>query len=59
MPTTPRPSARGSVRERKARLEAEAIAEKATRELYDRKGDLELLEAVANASNAAREVRRR
>jgi signal transduction histidine kinase len=44
-------------RERKARIEAEAIAEKATRELYDRQGDLELLEAVAVASNAAAEVR--
>jgi len=44
-------------RERKARLAAEAIAEKATRELYDRKGDLELLEAVANASNAAKDLR--
>ncbi len=44
-------------RERKARLAAEAIAEKATRELYDRKGDLELLEAVAVASNAASELR--
>ena len=44
-------------RERKARLAAEGIAEKATRELYDRKGDLELLEAVANASNAAKDVR--
>ena len=44
-------------RERGARLAAEAIAEKATRELYDRKGDLELLEAVANASNAAKDVR--
>ena len=32
-------------RERAARLEAEAIAEKATRELYDRQGDLELLES--------------
>ena len=46
-----------SVREHKARLASEAIAEKATRELYDRKGDLELLEAVANASNAAKDVR--
>jgi signal transduction histidine kinase len=44
-------------RERAARMEAEAIAEKATRELYDRQGDLELLEAVAVASNAASEVR--
>jgi signal transduction histidine kinase len=44
-------------RERKARIEAEAIAEKATRELYDRQGDLVLLEAVAVASNAATEVR--
>lgn len=46
-----------AARERRARTEAEAIAEKATRELYDRKGDLELLEAVAVASNAASEVR--
>ncbi|HYH62865.1 MAG TPA: ATP-binding protein [Solirubrobacterales bacterium] len=44
-------------RERGARLAAEAIAEKATRELYDRKGDLELLEAVANASNSAKDLR--
>ena len=44
-------------RERAARMEAEAIAEKATRELYDRQGDLELLEAVAVASNAATQVR--
>jgi signal transduction histidine kinase len=44
-------------RERKARLEAESIAEKATRELYDRQGDLELLERIAVASNAASEVR--
>jgi signal transduction histidine kinase len=44
-------------RERRARMAAESIAEKATRELYDRQGDLELLESVAVASNAASEVR--
>ncbi len=44
-------------RERRARKEAESIAEKATRELYDRQGDLELLERIAVASNAASEVR--
>jgi signal transduction histidine kinase len=44
-------------RERRARLAAEEIAERSTRALYDRQGDLELLEAVAVASNAADEVR--
>ncbi|MDQ3728847.1 MAG: ATP-binding protein [Actinomycetota bacterium] len=44
-------------RERKARLAAEEIAERATRELYDRTGDLELLQAVAVAANGAEEIR--
>ncbi|MEJ7875869.1 MAG: ATP-binding protein, partial [Solirubrobacterales bacterium] len=44
-------------REHKARLAAEEIAERSTRELYDRKGDLELLGSVAVAANAADEVR--
>jgi len=38
-------------RERAARREAEAIAERSTRELYDRQQELILLEAVAAASN--------
>jgi diguanylate cyclase (GGDEF)-like protein len=40
-------------RERAARLEAEAIAERSTRELWDRQQELVLLEAVAGAANAA------
>jgi signal transduction histidine kinase len=40
-------------RQRKARLEAEAISERTTRELYERQRELELLETVAVASNAA------
>lgn len=44
-------------RERKARLQAEAISEKAQREVYDRHRDLELLEAIAAASNSAHEIR--
>lgn len=44
-------------RERKSRTAAEQIAEKAVRELYDRQKDLELLESVAVAANAADEVR--
>jgi GAF domain-containing protein len=44
-------------RERKARIAAEEIAERSTRELYDRKGDLELLGSVAVAANAADDVR--
>jgi diguanylate cyclase (GGDEF)-like protein len=40
-------------RERRARREAEAIAERTTRTLYDRQQELELLEAVARAANEA------
>jgi len=40
-------------RERRTRREAEQIAERTTSALYDRQRDLELLEAVAAASNAA------
>ena len=41
------------VRERRARREAEEIAERITSSLYDRQRELELLEAVAVAANAA------
>ncbi|MFY0409018.1 putative bifunctional diguanylate cyclase/phosphodiesterase, partial [Solicola sp. PLA-1-18] len=41
-------------RERRARREAEAIAERSTRELYDRQQELALLESVAAGANAAR-----
>ncbi len=41
-------------RERKARAEAEEIAESTLRELYENQRDLELMEAVATASNKAR-----
>src|SRR5688572_7129701 len=40
-------------REHRARLEAEAIAERGTRELYDRQRELALLNAVTDAANAA------
>ncbi len=40
-------------RERKARAEAEEIAERTLRDLYERQRDLELIEAVAAASNTA------
>lgn len=40
-------------RERLARVEAEAIAEKGLRELYDKQQQLQLLEAVAGAANQA------
>jgi signal transduction histidine kinase len=40
-------------RERRARGEAEALAERTTRSLYARQRELELLEAVAAASNEA------
>jgi signal transduction histidine kinase len=43
-------------RERKARAEAEQIAERTLRELYERQRDLELMEAVAAASNRARDM---
>jgi signal transduction histidine kinase len=42
------------LRERKARAEAEEIAEGTLRDLYERQRDLELIEAVATASNKAR-----
>ena len=38
-------------RERDARFEAEAIAEKGLRELYERQEELQLLEAIAGAAN--------
>jgi signal transduction histidine kinase len=44
-------------RERATRLEAEAIAEKGLRELYDRQRQLELLEHIAAASNQMNSVR--
>src|SRR5213595_1299321 len=40
-------------RERRARAEAEQIAEHTLRDLYERQRDLELMEAVAVASNRA------
>jgi signal transduction histidine kinase len=40
-------------RERTARTEAEEIAERTLRDLYERQRDLELIEAVAAASNTA------
>jgi signal transduction histidine kinase len=43
-------------RERRARAEAEEIAERTLRDLYERQRDLELLEAVAAASNRAQVV---
>jgi diguanylate cyclase (GGDEF)-like protein/PAS domain S-box-containing protein len=44
-------------RERAARREAEAISERVTRDLYDRKAELELLETVATAANQAATIR--
>lgn len=41
-------------RERRTRLEAEALAERGTRELYERKQELELLHQIAESANAAR-----
>jgi diguanylate cyclase (GGDEF)-like protein len=41
-------------RERAARIEAEQLAERTTRELYDRQQELALLAAVATAANRAR-----
>jgi predicted signal transduction protein with EAL and GGDEF domain len=38
-------------RERQARFEAEAIAERGLRELYERQQELQLLEAIAGAAN--------
>ncbi len=43
-------------RERRARREVEEIAEKATRDLYERQSELELLHAVAVAANEAATV---
>jgi signal transduction histidine kinase len=44
-------------RERATRVEAEAIAEKGLRDLYDRQRQLELLEHIAAASNQMNSVR--
>ena len=44
-------------RERATRLEAEAIAEKGLRDLYERQQELQLLERVAAISNQSREAR--
>lgn len=43
-------------RERNARLEAESIAERGLRELYERKEQLQLLEAIAVAANQSATV---
>jgi signal transduction histidine kinase len=43
-------------RERDARRQAEAIAERSTRELYDRQRDLTLVNSAATASNGAQSV---
>src|SRR5881396_3883411 len=43
-------------RERRARAEAEQIAEHTLRDLYERQRDLELMEAVAAAANRAQVV---
>jgi len=44
-------------RERASRLEAEAIAERGLRDLYEKQRQLELLEAVAVAANQAASIR--
>ena len=44
-------------RDRRARLEAEAIAERVTRELYTKQQELALLQSVATAANAASTLR--
>ena len=44
-------------RERATRLEAEAIAEKGLRDLYERQQELQLLERVAAISNQSRDAR--
>ncbi|HEY4274854.1 MAG TPA: ATP-binding protein [Rhizomicrobium sp.] len=44
-------------RERATRLEAEAIAEKGLRDLYERQQELQLLERVATISNQSRDAR--
>src|SRR5437899_2527662 len=41
-------------RERAARLEAEAIAERTTRAFYDKQREVSLLQAVATAANEAK-----
>lgn len=43
-------------RERQSRLEAEAVAEKGLRELYDKQQQLQLLEAIAVAANETTSV---
>ncbi|WGS03047.1 GGDEF domain-containing protein (plasmid) [Bradyrhizobium sp. ISRA443] len=43
-------------RERAARLEAEAIAERGLRELYEKQRQLELLETIATASNLSTSI---
>ncbi len=43
-------------RERQSRLEAEGIAEKGLRDLYQKQQQLQLLEAIANAANQATSV---
>jgi predicted signal transduction protein with EAL and GGDEF domain/heme-degrading monooxygenase HmoA len=44
-------------RERLARIEAEAIAERGLRELYEKQRQIELLQAIASAANSAATVR--
>ena len=44
-------------RERRSRLEAETIAEMGLRALYDKQGEMELLERIAGAANQASSVR--
>jgi len=44
-------------RERRARMEAEMLAEQETRSLYDRKTELELLHRITEAANGATSVR--
>src|SRR5213596_371827 len=44
-------------RERKSRLDAEAIAEKGLRELYERQRQLQVLEKIAVAANQSASVR--
>ncbi len=43
-------------RERRARMEAEAIAERGLRELYERQEEISLLEGIAGAANKASSV---
>src|SRR5713226_6857870 len=44
-------------RERKSRLDAEAIAEKGLRELYEKQQQLQLLEKIADAANQSASLR--